>query len=109
MLLIRTGRRINEVLLMDFDPLLPLVGQPAAGSSDELMVARMHYRQTKVQSLQSATIPVDAEIVAIIRAQQQWVRNRSDESTVTPRGYLFIRERRTASVSVPTRRRLCSA
>lgn len=103
MLLIGTGRRINEVLLMDFDPLLPLVGQSAAGSSDELMVARLSYRQTKVQSLQAATIPVDAEIVAIIRAQQQVSRRFAARMSLTgqdPR-YLFLRERENRNCQHP--------
>lgn len=68
MLLIRTGRRVNEVLMMDFDPLLPLVGAQATNESG--LVARMRYQQTKVQAGQPSSIPVDAEIVAIIRAQQ---------------------------------------
>ena len=67
MLLIRTGRRVNEVLMMDFDPLLPLVG---AKEDESALVARMRYQQTKVQSGQLNSIPVDAEVVAIVRAQQ---------------------------------------
>lgn len=68
MLLIRTGRRINEVLMMDFNPLLPLVGTKEGDESG--LVARMRYQQTKVQSGSPNNIPVDAEVVAIIRAQQ---------------------------------------
>lgn len=73
MLLIRTGRRVNEILMMDFDPLLPLVGAKADSTSG--LVARLSYQQTKVQSAQSDTIPVDAEVVAIITAQQVEARN----------------------------------
>jgi len=111
MLLIRTGRRINEVLLMDFHPLLPLVGQrPSVDGQDEVMVARMSYRQTKVQSLQPATIPVDAEVVAIIHAQQEVSRRFADRMRLTsqdPR-YLFLRERETATVSTLTPRPVCT-
>ena len=103
MLLVRTGRRVNEVLLMDFDPLLPLVGQAAAGDGEELMVARMSYRQTKVQSMQSATIPVDAEIVAIIRAQQEVSRQFAARMGLAGRDprYLFLRERQNRNCEHP--------
>lgn len=104
MLLIRTGRRINEVLLMDFHPLLPLVGQrPVGDGQDEVMVARMSYRQTKAQSLQPATIPVDAEVVAIIRAQQEVSRRFADRMGLAgqdPR-YLFLRERENRNCQHP--------
>jgi len=96
MLLIRLGRRVNEVLLMDFDPLLPLVGAPSgADSASGAMVTRLQYRQIKVQSLQPATIPVDAEIVAIITAQQEVSRRFAASMGYTgaqPR-YLFLRQR----------------
>jgi integrase len=91
MLLIRTGRRINEVLLMDYDPLLPLVGAPAEGRQG--FVARLRYQQTKVITDQPATIPVDEEIVAIVRAQQAFAcqfMTEQGEPAREPR-YLFIR------------------
>lgn len=91
MLLIRTGRRVNEVLLMDYDPLLPLAGAPTDGPQG--FVARLRYQQTKIVSNQPATIPVDDEIVAIIRAQQQYARDfmgAQGEPGRTPR-YLFLR------------------
>ena len=93
MLLIRTGRRVNEVLMMDFDPLLPLVGAPGVDESG--LVARMRYQQTKVQAGQSNSIPVDAEVVAIIRAQQAEARRHMSSmgwSDRNPR-YLFPRPR----------------
>jgi integrase len=73
MLLIRTGRRINEILMMDFEPLIPLVGHSTDGPDG--FVARMRYQRTKVLSPDPASIPVDAEIVSIIRAQQQIARD----------------------------------
>jgi integrase len=91
MLLIRTGRRLNEVLLMDYDPLLPLVGAPAEGRQG--FVARLRYQQTKVPSERPASIPVDEEIVAIIRAQQAFARTFMTEQGEPDRDprYLFLR------------------
>ena len=66
---LRTGRPINEVLLMEFEPLLPLMSAHA-DQDDDVLIARLHYQQTKVRSGQPATIPVDGEIVAIVRAQR---------------------------------------
>ena len=94
MLVLRTGRRINEVLLMEFEPLLPLISAPA-DDGDGALVARLHYQQTKVRSGAPATIPVDVEIVAIVRAQQQLARQfMADQGCpeVQP-AYLFLRER----------------
>lgn len=62
MLLIRTGRRMNEVLMMDFDPLLPLL---TVGKQDDKepdgFVARLAYQQTKITDGDPPTIPVDQE------------------------------------------------
>src|SRR5450756_2045924 len=69
MLLARTGRRMNEILLLDRDPLLPL-DTPAPEKPDGF-VAKLHYQQTKIVEGPD-TIPVDQEIVAIVRAQQEW-------------------------------------
>lgn len=93
MLLIRTGRRVNEVLMMDFDPLLPLVG--LKGTDESGLVARMRYQQTKVQTGLPNSIPVDQEVVAIIRAQQVEARRHMTGMGWTdkePR-YLFPRPR----------------
>jgi integrase len=92
MLLIRTGRRVNEILMMDFDPLLPLVG--GKENADSGLVARMRYQQTKVQSGQPNSIPIDAEVVAIIRAQQVVARQHMTAMGLPdcePR-YLFLRQ-----------------
>lgn len=93
MLLIRTGRRVNEVLMMDFDPLLPLVGPKDTDESG--LIARMRYQQTKVQSGQPNSIPVDHEVVAIIRAQQTEARRHMTGMGWTGRAprYLFPRPR----------------
>ncbi|WP_051133634.1 tyrosine-type recombinase/integrase [Nocardia paucivorans] len=95
MLQIRTGRRMNEVLLMDFDPLIPLLHRAEDTDSDGF-VARMRYQQTKIESGQTATIPVDAEIVSIIRSQQDHARKLlttfGAPAGTQPR-YLFVRPR----------------
>ena len=70
MLLARTGRRVSEICLLDRDPLLPL--DAAASARDTAgFTARLRYQQTKIEGAPD-TILVDQEIVAIIRAQQQW-------------------------------------
>ncbi|MFJ8545950.1 tyrosine-type recombinase/integrase [Streptomyces sp. NPDC093586] len=73
MLLVRTGRRMNEVLMMDFDPLLPLVTTGTRQNSEpDGFVARLVYQQTKITGGDPPTIPVDQEIVDIICRQQEW-------------------------------------
>ena len=92
MLLIRTGRRINEVLMMDFNPLIPLSDPSVSRTGD--LVARMRYQQIKVQAGQSHSIPVDAEIVSIVRAQQAEARrfmSKMNSPNQEPR-YLFLRQ-----------------
>lgn len=100
MLQIRTGRRMSEILLMDYEPLSPLLHASAearqAGEGGQGFVAKMAYQQTKIESGRPASIPVDDEIVAIIQAQQQWARQfvaeqGAPDGTV-PR-YLFLRTR----------------
>jgi hypothetical protein len=99
MLLIRTGRRVNEVLMMVFDPLVALHRQPDSPTTDDAesrdFVARMRYRQTKIESNVSNSIPVDAEVVAIIKAQQQVARDfmAAMGSPETQPRYLFMRTR----------------
>jgi len=68
MLQARLGRRISEILLLDTDPLLPLA---AGGREPGGMAARLRYQQTKIDGAPD-TILVDAEVVAIIQAQQDW-------------------------------------
>lgn len=100
MLQIRTGRRMNEILLMDFEPLTPLLHLSAeaktAAEAGDGFVARMTYQQTKVESGQASSIPVDAEVVEIIHAQQQWARafltGKQASPDLEPR-YLFLRSK----------------
>ena len=91
MLQARLGRRISEILLLDPDPLLPLAADPAAAPEPGAMVARLRYQQTKIDGAPD-TILVDAEVVAIIRAQQEWAATWLREHAapgVRPR-YLFL-------------------
>ena len=83
MLLARTGRRVNEILLLDPDPLLPLHRPAASRTSPARCVARLRYQQTKIDGAPD-TILVDAEVVAIIRAQQQWAVAPGCASTPRP-------------------------
>jgi hypothetical protein len=90
MLQARLGRRISEILLLDPDPLLPLTaGQPS--SEPGAMTARLRYQQTKTDGAPD-TILIDAEIVSIIKAQQEWAATWLGEHAA-PRArprYLFL-------------------
>ncbi len=93
MLLARTGRRVSEICLLDRDPLLPL-GPAASPAGTSGLTARLRYQQTKIEGAPD-TIPVDDEIVAIIRAQQQWADQflAASQSPVTSPKYLFLAAR----------------
>jgi integrase len=72
MLQVRLGRRISEICLLDRDPLLPLNTPGRAASDDrDALAARLRYQQTKIDGAPD-TVLVDAEVVAIIKAQQDW-------------------------------------
>jgi integrase len=74
MLVARTGRRVSEIRMLDRDPLLPLdqLTPPSEqDAADGAFVARLRYQQTKIEQAPD-TMLADAEIVAIIREQQQW-------------------------------------
>lgn len=91
MLLARTGRRISEIVMLDRDPLLPLNRPTPAPEDDGAFVAKLRYQQTKIDKAPD-TILVDSEIVAIIRAQQQWVdeHRAADWLPGTRPKYLFL-------------------
>jgi integrase len=86
------GRRINEICLLDRDPLLPLARSTPTGQADPLAaVARLRYQQTKIDGAPD-TVPVHAEVVAIVRAQQEWADRYFSEHGApgrTPK-YLFL-------------------
>ena len=85
-----TGRRASEVLLMDFEPLSPIPGIDPASIPDGGMVARLRYQQTKVDGA-PMTILVGADVVQIIREQQEWVRQRWRLGPDGTARYLFPR------------------
>lgn len=99
MLLARTGRRVNEICLLDYEPLAP-VGTPDATTST--FTARLRYQQTKIDGAPD-TILVDDEIVAIIRAQQRWVdAHLADQGSPQTRPrYLFLAERLNRNADRP--------
>jgi Phage integrase family len=80
---------------LDFDCLLPIPGLAADDheSSPDAIVAKLRFEQTKIEGAPN-TIFVDSKVVAIIRAQQQWVHAHvrallRDEAAPPPR-YLFL-------------------
>jgi integrase len=94
------GRRVSEICLLDPDPLEALLATtPAArtepggedGDGDHAPVAKLRYQQTKIDGAPN-TILVHAEVVAIIREQQQWAARYFAEhgaAGVMPK-YLFL-------------------
>lgn len=88
-----TGRRINEILLIDPEPLSPLPGIDASAEHDpDAFVARLRYRQSKIAGAPD-TILVEREVVNIIGEQQRWLNEHlaaaNPGSPPAPR-YLFI-------------------
>jgi integrase len=86
-----TGRRINEILLIDPEPLIALPGIDAGDGHDpDAFVARLRYRQTKIGGAPD-TILVEREVVNIICEQQCWLKEHlaDGEAGPGPR-YLFI-------------------
>ncbi|MGH9187574.1 MAG: site-specific integrase [Acidimicrobiales bacterium] len=93
LLAVFTGRRINEILLADFQPLLPLPGlDPDQPRGEGAFVARFRYRQTKIHGAPD-TILVEQEVVNLITEQQAWLLDHlaasNPESPPSPR-YLFV-------------------
>lgn len=94
MLVARTGRRISEIRMLDRDPLFPLdqfTPPSEQDAAEGAFVAKLRYQQTKIEQAPD-TMLVDAEIVAIIREQQQWVDAHLADRWVpdtTPK-YLFL-------------------
>ena len=84
LLQILTGRRAGEVCLCGFDCLSPATDRAIAEADGE-QIARWRYAQSKIDRAPD-TILVDAEVVAVIKEQQQWVRDRFPGAS--PR-YLF--------------------
>jgi integrase len=101
MLVALLGRRISEICLLDPDPLQPLLPatarpaaerpEPGGDGATQASVAKLRYQQTKIDGAPN-TILVHAEVVAIIREQQQWAQRYFAEHGApgtTPK-YLFL-------------------
>ena len=93
LLSVLTGRRINEILLMDPEPLIALPGLTADAEHDpDAFVARLRYQQTKIDGAPN-TILVEREVVNIIAEQQRWLTDHlaatNPDSPPKPR-YLFV-------------------
>jgi integrase len=95
MLQVCLGRRISEILMLDRDPLFALNTPPAAsGEGSAAFTARLRYQQTKIDGAPD-TVLVDAEIVAVIQAQQEWVDRHFAEHGAAGHvpTYLFLAEK----------------
>jgi len=97
-----TGRRINEILLMDFQPIDPIVGlNPTADVDPDAFVARLHYQQTKIAGAPN-TILVEQAVVNIVTEQQAWIRQHvlptmlpaAAGASAAPPAYLFVAAKR---------------
>ena len=92
LLAIATGRRINEILMMDFAPLSPVPGLDASKAAhDGGPAARLRYQQTKIAGAPQAIL-VGADVVAIVTEQQEFARalvRASDRAAADP-PYLFL-------------------
>lgn len=88
-LLIKTGRRISEITLLDFDPILAVPFPDPNGH-----VARLRYQQTKIIT-DDSTILIDQETLDLVREQQKYARafmTGQNRPGVAPK-YLFLAER----------------
>ena len=85
-----TGRRVSEILMLDFDPLTAIPGIDPAQAEPGAFVARLRYQQTKIDDV-DATILVDATVTELIAAQQAWAREHVDPGVTPP--YLFLNPR----------------
>jgi integrase len=92
LLAIATGRRINEILMMDFAPLSPVPGLDISqAAQDGGPAARLRYQQTKIAGAPQ-TILVGADVVAIVNEQQDFARAllRAHDSAAPDPPYLFL-------------------
>ena len=92
LLAIATGRRINEILMMDFAPLSPVPGLDASRAAhDGGPAARLRYQQTKIAGAPQAIL-VGADVAAIVTEQQQFARAlvRAGDPGAADPPYLFL-------------------
>lgn len=74
-----TGRRVSEILLLDFNPITMIGGISTDQDDPDAFVARLRYQQTKVEGV-DPTIPVEQAVVNLVREQQQWVTEAFPEA-----------------------------
>jgi Phage integrase family len=84
LLQILTGRRASEICLCPFDCLSPATDSAIEAAEGEA-VARFRYGQSKIDAAPD-TIFIDAEAVAVIEEQQQWLRGQFPDHDLP---YLF--------------------
>ena len=94
MLVALLGRRVSEVCMLDPDPLLSLSSTGFTGDKpvdSQASVAKLRYQQTKIDDAPN-TVLVDAEVVAIIGAQREWVASYFAEHGAPEKipKYLFL-------------------
>jgi integrase len=91
LLAIATGRRINEILMMDFAPLSPVPGLDTSQAGQDGPAARLRYQQTKIAGAPQSIL-VGADVVAIVTEQQAFARalvHAGDPGAADP-PYLFL-------------------
>ena len=96
LLQILTGRRASEICLCPFDCLSPATDNAVEAAEGDA-VARFRYGQSKIDAAPD-TIFVDAETVAVIEEQQQWLRDRFPGRDLP---YLFPQRRANAHAAKP--------
>ena len=92
LLAIATGRRINEILMMDFAPLSPVPGLDTSRAAETGgPAARLRYQQTKIPGAPQAIL-VGADVVAIVAEQQDFARAlvRARDPAAADPPYLFL-------------------
>ena len=107
-LLARTGRRVSELRLLNFDCPLPINGLAAATDGDEdrdAVVCKLRYHQTKIDGAPD-TIFIDGEVRALISRSRH---GRTPVSAVCratptqrPRGACSSRPPATTRAATPT-------
>src|SRR5260370_30059730 len=92
LLAIATGRRINEILMMDFAPLSPVPGLDTSRAAETGgPAARLRYQQTKIPGAPQAIL-VGADVAAIVKEQQEFARAlvRARDPAAPDPPYLFL-------------------
>jgi len=92
LLAIATGRRINEILMMDFAPLAPVPGlDTSQAAHDGGPAARLRYQQTKIAGA-PRSILVGGDVVAVVTEQQDFARAlvRARDRAAPDPPYLFL-------------------